>query len=570
MANLPVGATFGSLVHAVLEHADPAARRLPRRAARPHRRAAGLVAGRARPRGARRRAGRGVRLAAGRSGRPAGRGDAARRPARRTGCARWTSSCRSAGGDVRDRTADVRPVATWPRCSSGTCPRATRCGRTPCRCAARSATSRCAATSPARSTWCCACRRADGPRFHVVDYKTNWLGPDRRAADRRGLPARGDGRRDGALRLPAAGPAVRRRAAPLPALAAAGLRPRAAPRRGALPLRPRHVRARRPRSSTGSRAGCSPGARRCRSSRSSPTCWPGGWCRDDRAVRADQRARLAAGARPHRAAGRVQRRAAAHRRRPPRRRAASARSAARTTSGCCWRWRWPCARSAAGRSACRSTRSRADGPRPAVARRRTPGRTPYAARRWSTPGVLRWDRPDLLYLDRYHRLETQVRDDLVARAAQPPPVVDEARLAAAVAQVRGEHASPEQVEAAATAVRRWTTILTGGPGTGKTTTVARMLALLADQAAARGERISVALTAPTGKAASRLQEAVTARAGRADRRAGGASPCSAARRASPCTGCSAGGPTTRPGSGTTAATGSSTTWSWSTSRRWSS
>ena len=129
-------------------------------------------------------------------------------------------------------------------------------------------------------------------------------------------------------------------------------------------------------------------------------------------------------------------------------------------------------------------------------------------------GVLRWDRHDsgdLLYLDRYHRLETQVRDDLVARSAQPPPDVDEARLAAAVGQVRGdEHASPEQVGAAETAVRRWTTILTGGPGTGKTTTVARMLALLADQAAARGDRISVALTAPTGKAASRLQEAVSA------------------------------------------------------------
>ena len=77
-------------------------------------------------------------------------------------------------------------------------------------------------------------------------------------------------------------------------------------------------------------------------------------------------------------------------------------------------------------------------------------------------------------------------------------------------EVRGEHASDQQVEAAATAVRRWTTILTGGPGTGKTTTVARMLALLADQAAARGERISIALTAPTGKAATRLQEAVTA------------------------------------------------------------
>jgi exodeoxyribonuclease V alpha subunit len=122
-------------------------------------------------------------------------------------------------------------------------------------------------------------------------------------------------------------------------------------------------------------------------------------------------------------------------------------------------------------------------------------------------GALRWDR-DLLYLDRYHRLETQVRDDLVARGEQDPPPVDEQRLAAAVAKVRGEHASDEQVAASVSAVRGWTTIVTGGPGTGKTTTVATMLALLADQAAARGERISVALTAPTGKAASRLQEAV--------------------------------------------------------------
>ncbi len=131
-------------------------------------------------------------------------------------------------------------------------------------------------------------------------------------------------------------------------------------------------------------------------------------------------------------------------------------------------------------------------------------------------GVLRWDSNvggGLLYLDRYHRMETQVRDDLVAREQQPPPLVDHARLAEAVAAVRGrradDHASDEQVAAAEAAVRRWTTIVTGGPGTGKTTTVARMLALLADQAVARGVRLSVALTAPTGKAASRLQEAVS-------------------------------------------------------------
>ena len=43
----------------------------------------------------------------------------------------------------------------------------------------RSATSRCAATSPARSTSCCACRRPAEPHGHryvVVDYKTNLLG----------------------------------------------------------------------------------------------------------------------------------------------------------------------------------------------------------------------------------------------------------------------------------------------------------------------------------------------------------------------------------------------------------
>ena len=119
-------------------------------------------------------------------------------------------------------------------------------------------------------------------------------------------------------------------------------------------------------------------------------------------------------------------------------------------------------------------------------------------------GVLRWEL-GLLYLDRYHRLETQVRDDLAARLALGAPTVDEARLEAALARVRGGHFSREQEAAVVAAVHRRTTILTGGPGTGKTTTVARLLALLADQT---GGGLSVALAAPTGKAATRLQEAV--------------------------------------------------------------
>ena len=75
------------------------------------------------------------------------------------------------------------------------------------------------------------------------------------------------------------------------------------------------------------------------------------------------------------------------------------------------------------------------------------------------------------------------------------------RWRVALGLIRGGHFSPEQQAAAVGAAGRWTTVLTGGPGTGKTTTVARILVLLADQAAARGERLSIALAAPTGKAA---------------------------------------------------------------------
>jgi len=61
----------------------------------------------------------------------------------------------------------------------------------------------------------------------------------------------------------------------------------------------------------------------------------------------------------------------------------------------------------------------------------------------------------------------------------------------------------EQRSAAEVALSQGLTVLTGGPGTGKTTTVARLLALLAE-----GSRLRIALAAPTGKAAARLQEAV--------------------------------------------------------------
>ena len=109
----------------------------------------------------------------------------------------------------------------------------------------------------------------------------------------------------------------------------------------------------------------------------------------------------------------------------------------------------------------------------------------------------------LLYLDRYWIEESRVAEDVLALAATrrsgTPP--DIARL------FSGTYA--EQRGAAEVALSRALTVLTGGPGTGKTTTVARLLALLAEQAELDGRsRPRIALAAPTGKAAARLLEAV--------------------------------------------------------------
>ncbi len=110
----------------------------------------------------------------------------------------------------------------------------------------------------------------------------------------------------------------------------------------------------------------------------------------------------------------------------------------------------------------------------------------------------------LVYLDRYWREEGQVRDDLLARAARPAPEVDPVLLDAGAARIFPS-GYDEQRAAARAAATQWTTVLTGGPGTGKTTTVAGLLALLAEQSPTP---LRIALSAPTGKAAARLQEAV--------------------------------------------------------------
>ena len=121
-----------------------------------------------------------------------------------------------------------------------------------------------------------------------------------------------------------------------------------------------------------------------------------------------------------------------------------------------------------------------------------------------------------LYLDRYWSEERQIADDLTLLAA--PAEVDVEVLAAGIRRLfTGERADDDQKVAAAAAVLRRLAVVAGGPGTGKTTTVARIVALLEEQAGAAGAAAPlVALAAPTGKAAARLQEAVREEAQRLD------------------------------------------------------
>ncbi|MGC5165857.1 exodeoxyribonuclease V subunit alpha [Luteimicrobium sp. DT211] len=120
-----------------------------------------------------------------------------------------------------------------------------------------------------------------------------------------------------------------------------------------------------------------------------------------------------------------------------------------------------------------------------------------------------------LYLDRYWRDEQVVRAAVEERLASPLPV-DGAALDAALARYFPGGSDDRQRLAAATAARSRLTVLTGGPGTGKTTTVARLVATLRDALDTDSQPLRVAFCAPTGKAAARLQEAVDTELARLD------------------------------------------------------
>ncbi len=118
-----------------------------------------------------------------------------------------------------------------------------------------------------------------------------------------------------------------------------------------------------------------------------------------------------------------------------------------------------------------------------------------------------------VYLRRYWLAEQRLAAALRRRLESPPPALDTGTLAPLFRRLfpAPEDGAPDgQALAAAVALAGRVALISGGPGTGKTTTVGRLLALWL----AADPDLRVALAAPTGKAAARLGEAVAEQAAR--------------------------------------------------------
>ena len=122
------------------------------------------------------------------------------------------------------------------------------------------------------------------------------------------------------------------------------------------------------------------------------------------------------------------------------------------------------------------------------------------------------DAPRRLYLRRAWSAEQQILRHLADRQRLPiePPANLAAQLDRLFPDAVPAGSTDWQRVACETAARHRIALITGGPGTGKTTTVLRLLALLAADARDRGRPFVVKLAAPTGKAASRLSQSIGA------------------------------------------------------------
>ncbi|RYV02874.1 exodeoxyribonuclease V subunit alpha [Shewanella sp. OPT22] len=120
-----------------------------------------------------------------------------------------------------------------------------------------------------------------------------------------------------------------------------------------------------------------------------------------------------------------------------------------------------------------------------------------------TPIVIEGTR---LYLQRYHQFELQVAATLT-KLSQNKFELDNVKIAKELEIVfpKLDDKVDWQKVAAATALTRKLSVITGGPGTGKTTTVTKLLYVMQLH-----NDLNIKLVAPTGKAAARLTESIKA------------------------------------------------------------
>lgn len=114
-----------------------------------------------------------------------------------------------------------------------------------------------------------------------------------------------------------------------------------------------------------------------------------------------------------------------------------------------------------------------------------------------------------LYLYRYWKYEQDLAQVILQKAALGCDTIDQALFAQGLNRLLpgvAEKDADWQKVAALAAVRKKICIISGGPGTGKTSTVVKILALLLEQT--KSEAMRVALAAPTGKSAARLKESI--------------------------------------------------------------
>ncbi|MGS2721572.1 exodeoxyribonuclease V subunit alpha [Paraglaciecola aestuariivivens] len=116
-----------------------------------------------------------------------------------------------------------------------------------------------------------------------------------------------------------------------------------------------------------------------------------------------------------------------------------------------------------------------------------------------------------VYLQRYWTYEQQLAAIIQEKAAKKQELdmpVAQALLAELFTHNEGQGLDWQKV-AVGLAASQSLSFITGGPGTGKTTTVTKLLALLQGLAAAKGKVLNIQLVAPTGKAAARLTESIS-------------------------------------------------------------